>query len=235
MNLQSLPTTQSDTLFTPYVANTAAVGCAVAWCFGPVAGVCAAVAHVAIAQLNQNHVESYWYPLEDKTIEQLKDYWKDSSPFFITRIALSILARCLGWVKASSQMAVQWLVSSLASPWTAVTVIFQVAVVAPLVEETIFRGFLQEKIRDIQAWAWGSDCDTLIHKVVRVALQACVFAWAHYHPSQGLFNIPILLITGFLGVHYGALKEDVSNLWSSTASHAHFNASGVAQIAIMYV
>jgi membrane protease YdiL (CAAX protease family) len=104
-------------------------------------------------------------------------------------------------------------------------------VIAPVIEEIIFRGFLQEKIRNIQVFVFGAKlADHKVNKVIRVGLQAIVFGLAHVRPDQAGINGIIFLITGIGGAYNGYLKEKTKTLWCSMAEHAHWNASSTVSI-----
>jgi membrane protease YdiL (CAAX protease family) len=203
--------------------------------FGPIVGVVAAVANAALSQLNDVHEQKEWYPLNEKTVTQLENYWENAWPLFTIQIILGIVTRILDVAVHPAQRGVVWVVSKLSSPWTALYAVFRAAIVAPFIEETIFRGFLQEKVRDIQAYVWGQDSDHVIHKIGRVAIQAVIFGAAHLHSSHDpATNLLVFVVTGMLGFYWGLRKEKEGNLWGATARHAHANGALSARLIVRY-
>jgi hypothetical protein len=211
------------------IFNTLACGVATSFCFGPLAGLCTMVTNVALSKINPIEKATTWFPLDSRVTKDIKDYWKNSSYRFTVQAGLGIIFRGLGY--RPNQLAVTYLRNSLFSPWAAAYTIFSICVVAPIVEETIFRGFLQEKIRDIQCCVIGKKADSVFQRTLRAGLQAIAFSSQHYHPSQGLFNIVVLISTGISGYLFGIEKEKTRNhhLWRSTAMHAHVNSASTAR------
>ena len=203
--------------------NTLACGLATTLYFGTTVGLCCMAAHAALAQLNKVHEQKFWFSLNKRVVEDVKDYWKDSPLYFTTSAVSGAVMWFLG--TRINQVALGWLRNSLVSPLAAFRVIFTICVVAPIVEETIFRGFLQEKIRDIQACIWGKEADSIVHRSTRAVLQAIPFAAAHYHHSQGSSNVLIVSLSGLMGFFFAQQKEltKAGHLWRSTAMHAHVN------------
>jgi membrane protease YdiL (CAAX protease family) len=84
---------------------------------------------------------------------------------------------------------------------------FYSSFLGPIAEEVFFRGFFQEKIRDVQLLLFRGEEDSSVHKTIRVVLQAFIFGVLHYHPAQGLFNFMIIPLI-FLAAHsWGESKE----------------------------
>lgn len=82
---------------------------------------------------------------------------------------------------------------------------------APLLEEFLFRGLLQNWLKK-----W-------LEKMVAIVLTSTVFALFHYHDSQRLGNIPIILSTFLLSLFLGAAYERRGSLFASILLHAFFN------------
>lgn len=93
---------------------------------------------------------------------------------------------------------------------------FSGAVVAPALEEVVYRGFLMDVAYSIQNFAakkkWIADVNSTGQKTVRIALQAIRFGYDHYMPAQGLSNYIIVTQTGLLGGAFGYLMEKTSNI-----------------------
>ncbi len=230
--------------YSPLVANTMAVALSVGYLFGPVVGACSAVAHVAFSQMNSQKQET-WFPLNGKAFTQVKDYWQHTGHLFKISMIGGLVFRLLGGVRSPAS----WLQPCLANPLAAIYTIFHVVVLAPLIEEVVFRGFLQEKLRDVQMLIWGENSvngkdhtqDWAWHRTNRIALQALAFGAAHYDPLDGFFNYLVVPIATYIGSKLGRIKEGFdkkpapSNLWTNTALHAHVNAAVTSRIAVFGV
>lgn len=120
--------------------------------------------------------------------------------------------------KVPDQTAVEFLKITMAYPLYFFLNLLSIIVFAPLIEELLFRGFLQTYARKFfgpfGAIFVSSICFSLFH-----------FAW-----SQGLGNIPIvgslLVLSFFLGFVY----ERQNSLWASISLHAIFNALSVLNL-----
>ncbi len=100
-------------------------------------------------------------------------------------------------------------------------VVLRINFIAPLIEEIIFRGFVEEKIRDIQVIVFKGNADTLRCKLFRVALQASLFAACHFSSSLGLANIGLFAGTFIFGLYAGGVgKEKDHTLWQGVIFHA---------------
>ncbi|MDN3506233.1 MAG: CPBP family intramembrane metalloprotease [Simkaniaceae bacterium] len=144
--------------------------------------------------------------------------WFLSFPF------VSILGEVLDKVLKSygldgyEQTAVKFVKAAMGSPFSIFFVLVSVLILAPLIEEYLFRGVLQTYCRK---WL-GSGAAILI--------SALCFALFHYAPTQGLGNIPLLLSLFFLGGYLGFLYERQGSLWAPIGLHMTFNAVSALRI-----
>jgi membrane protease YdiL (CAAX protease family) len=112
------------------------------------------------------------------------------------------------------------------STFVGMNMLFHICVRAPIVEEIVFRGFLQDKIKDLQTIVFGKKALlNKIHKIVRITLQAACFGAMHYHPMQGASNIPIVVLTSCVGFICGFFKEEENSLVSPIGFHSVVNTS----------
>jgi membrane protease YdiL (CAAX protease family) len=90
--------------------------------------------------------------------------------------------------------------------------------IVPVLEELLFRGFLQGAFRRFFS--------------VRTAIlfSSFIFALFHFSLGQGVNNMTILVSLFILSLFLGFLKERQGNLWGSIAMHMTFNAISVAMI-----
>lgn len=112
---------------------------------------------------------------------------------------------------AKDQVAVKYVRMAQAYPglfWIMVgTIIFLV----PLLEEILFRGFLQTSLRG-RMGAFGA-----------IACTSIIFALFHYSSSQGTSNLEIVGSLFVLSCFLGFLYERQGSLWASVGLHAFFN------------
>lgn len=89
-------------------------------------------------------------------------------------------------------------------------------VVAPLVEEVVFRGLLLRGLMSsMQPWA-------------AVAVQAVLFGAAHVAPERGWGNVGLALVLAAVGAVFGAVAVRTRRLAPSMIAHAMVNAIALA-------
>jgi len=116
------------------------------------------------------------------------------------------------------QVAVKFLKMTFEHPLYFILSVFSIVVLAPLIEETLFRGFLQTFIRQ-----------HLGSKQAIWITSAC-FSFFHYSSEQGMGNIPIIGSLFVLALFLGYLYERQRTLMAPMALHASFNAISVMNI-----
>jgi membrane protease YdiL (CAAX protease family) len=94
-------------------------------------------------------------------------------------------------------------------PWLKITVVFVAGFLAPIAEETFFRGCLQTFFRYSLKSPWAA-----------VFLTSALFALIH-----PMWTWPQIF---FLGACMGYLYERTGNLWANITMHALFNLSSIA-------
>lgn len=95
---------------------------------------------------------------------------------------------------------------------------FTVVLIVPLMEELLFRGFLQTSLR------------RQFRPLHAILLTSLIFALFHFSLSQGMNNITILGSLFLLSLFLGFLRERQGTLWPSWALHATFNALSIGMI-----
>ncbi len=94
-----------------------------------------------------------------------------------------------------------------------------VVIGAPVLEEIMFRGLLNDKIELCQG-----EHPSRIKKIARIALVALIFGAMHLSPFQSsLTNFVLLSLTTTLGVAFGILRETRKDLSAPIAAHVMFN------------
>ena len=115
-----------------------------------------------------------------------------------------VLIEHLGWGTSSNDMYSFLTTNNTGIAFFATTA----AVVAPLAEETFFRGFLLQGIGKRLAFGWAA------------IISAAIFAVAHFSPS-GL--IPIFI----LGLMLAWLFNQTKSVWPCIIVHAAYNSIAV--------
>ncbi len=118
------------------------------------------------------------------------------------------------------QLAVQFLKSTFLNPLYFILATVAIIILAPLIEETLFRGFLQSYIRR-----------QLGSKQAIFITSAC-FSLFHYAAGQGLGNISIIFSLFILSLFLGFLYEKRGSILAPMTLHASFNAISVLNLYI---
>lgn len=91
-------------------------------------------------------------------------------------------------------------------------------VIAPFIEEFIFRGVVQTYLRK------------RVTRIQAIVLSSIFFAGVHFAPSQGIGNIPLLVSIFSFGLYLGFIYERQGSLLASFSLHATFNALSIVRI-----
>ena len=120
------------------------------------------------------------------------------------------------------QLAVVQVKSTFDDPVLFWFTVFTIAVVVPILEEFLFRGFLHRWIRTYLPIFWAT------------ILSSIIFACFHYAPQQGLANIELLASLFTLSCFLCYLLERQGNLWGPIGLHMVQNASSVALLVLQH-
>lgn len=113
------------------------------------------------------------------------------------------------------QVAVRHIKEIMSQPLLLYATIFTVIFLIPIVEELLFRGFLQTWLKNI------------FGRGAAIVLTSCIFALFHFSASQGIENIEILLSLFLLSCYLGFIRERQNALIASISLHATFNAVSI--------
>lgn len=116
------------------------------------------------------------------------------------------------------QVAVKYLKSSLGSNFLAIMALATILVAAPILEEFLFRGFLQNFLK------------RHIGYKAAILLTAFTFALFHFSLSQNLGNIPLVASLFVLALFLGFIYERQQSLFASIGLHMTFNMISVLRI-----
>ena len=94
-------------------------------------------------------------------------------------------------------------------------------IIAPFIEEFIFRGCIQTYLRNRMT------------RMKAIVGSSILFSIVHFAPSQGVGNIPLLVSIFAFGLYLGFIYERQGSLFASFALHATFNA--LSLVRILYV
>ena len=146
--------------------------------------------------------------------------WIVSFPLvlFLSQLLELLLMKALHLTQVPEQIAVKFLKSTLDTPSYFVLAVLSIVVLAPLVEETLFRGFLQSYIRK--------------HLGAKQAIFITSFCFSlfHFSMSQGIANISIILPLFLLSLFLGLIYEKRGSLLSPIFLHAFFNTVSVLNL-----
>lgn len=116
------------------------------------------------------------------------------------------------------QVAVEQLKSSLKYPLQHQLMSFAVIIIVPILEELLFRGFLQSWLRQQTG------------RISAIIICSIVFALFHYSTKQGITNIQILPSLFVLSCYLGFLRERQQTVWASVGLHGFFNGMSIMML-----
>jgi uncharacterized protein len=116
------------------------------------------------------------------------------------------------------QIAVRQIKGILEYPMLLYSTVGMVVLLIPVIEETLFRGFLQTALKGY------------FSPLASIVICSLVFAFFHFSLSQGVNNFNILGSLFFLSLFLGFLRERQGNLLSSIALHSAFNAISIVML-----
>lgn len=131
----------------------------------------------------------------------------------------SIIDQLLGiQPKINEQVAVKFLRIAMEYPILLFIMGGLIVFIVPIVEEVLFRGFLQNWFKQGMG------------RKKAIFLTAAIFALFHFSISQGVYNIELVTSLFILGCYLGFLYERQQSLWSAIGLHSTFNAISVIAI-----
>ena len=170
--------------------------------------------------------------------ELLKKIWKDTSLPHRDKVSKDFLIGASTWllsfpliavvsqlcdfllyyyfgVQNYEQVAVRLLKRALESPTALPIVLVLILVMAPAIEEFLFRGCLQRWLKHH------------LGTKAAILLTALIFALFHFSFSQGLGNISLILSLFVFSCYLGFIYERQASLFASIGLHFTFNATSV--------
>ncbi len=129
-----------------------------------------------------------------------------------------LLSRLFHIVELPDQLAVRFLKMTFEYPRYFFLSLVSITVFAPMLEEVLFRGFLQSFVRQ--------------HLGVKSAIliTSLCFSCFHYSPEQGMSNISIIVSLFPLALFLGYVYERQGSLFAPIVLHACFNSISVLNL-----
>lgn len=123
-------------------------------------------------------------------------------------------------VQNYEQTAVRFLKQATQTPQALLLVLLSVILLAPLIEELLFRRLLQSYLR------------SKLGTKAAILITSLIFASFHFSMSHGLGNISLSISLFTLGIYLGFLYERQRSLFASLGLHMTFN--GVSALRILF-
>lgn len=123
--------------------------------------------------------------------------------------------------KGGEQKAVEYLKMASSHPFFAILSLLMVVVLAPLIEEFLFRGMLQTYVK------------RYLGTKAAILISSACFAALHFTVSQGIGNIPLLGSLFVFALYLGFIYERQQALIASITLHVVFNAVSACRIFLM--
>jgi uncharacterized protein len=121
-------------------------------------------------------------------------------------------------VESYEQVAVRYLKMTLGSPPMLAVALFTILIAAPVMEEYLFRGLLQNWLKQH------------LGKKAAILIAAFCFALFHLAPSQGLGNISLIVSLFSFACFLGFIYERQASLFASIGLHMTFNTISTLRI-----
>ncbi|MFA6118872.1 MAG: CPBP family intramembrane glutamic endopeptidase [Parachlamydiales bacterium] len=116
------------------------------------------------------------------------------------------------------QLAINFIKSAMPYPTYFILALIMIVILAPIIEEFIFRGVLQNYLKNY------------FNTAISIILTSSIFALFHFSLLQKLANVTILGSIFILGCFLGFLYEKQKSLISNIFLHASFNAITILNI-----
>lgn len=136
---------------------------------------------------------------------------------FFSQILTFILSDLLGFTLVD-QTAVLNVKESMKYPLLFAASIGAITAVVPLLEEILFRGYLQTALTP------------RVGPPIAIVLSSALFASFHYAAGQGINNVNIVATLFILSLFLGFIRERQGNLLPSIALHATFNGLSIVML-----
>lgn len=130
---------------------------------------------------------------------------------FISQLLEGILIFLFNISNLTDQLAVQYLKQSIQIPSQFILAIIAISVLAPILEEFLFRGILQTYLKKY------------MKKYFAIVITSVIFSFFHFSPSQGISNVVIIGSLFILSIFLGICYEKRKSIISPIVFHSCFN------------
>jgi hypothetical protein len=137
---------------------------------------------------------------------------------FLSQMLEFVIFKIFQVTQLPDQIAVKFLKSTFENPIYFILAVLSIVILAPLIEETLFRGFLQTYIR------------RHLGPKQAILITSVCFSLFHYSSGQGLGNISIIISLFVLSLFLGFLYEKQGSILASMVLHGSFNLISVINL-----
>lgn len=173
--------------------------------------------------LERDSLKSIWgkFTLSLSLFFKMYGYW------FLAYPLVLIVSHLMQWalsfwvvVPETDQIAVDQVRSVFAYPTLYFFTALMIVTVVPMIEEILFRGYLQQWLKNFFSPFW---C---------VAISGFIFSFFHYATDQGWMNVVLILALFTFSLFLGYVRERYQTLNASIMLHAIFNAMSIIQLTV---
>ncbi|NGX56036.1 MAG: hypothetical protein K1060chlam5_00270 [Candidatus Anoxychlamydiales bacterium] len=137
---------------------------------------------------------------------------------FTTELLEMLLLVFFNIVETPDQLAVKYLKMALSSPVNLIIAITSISIFAPIIEEFLFRGLLQNYL------------NRFFKRAYAIIITSLAFTFFHFALSQGLGNITIIGSIFVLSLFLGYIYEKQKSLYASIFLHFTFNSINIINL-----
>lgn len=137
---------------------------------------------------------------------------------FLSQTLEALITKVFGVSQLPDQVAVKFLKSTFNHPTCLFLTVISIVILAPLIEETLFRGFLQSYIRKH------------LGRNQAIFITSVCFSFFHFAFGQGVGNIMIIISLFALALFLGFIYEKQGSILAPMALHCLFNTVSVINL-----
>jgi membrane protease YdiL (CAAX protease family) len=205
-------------------------GSSVYMMFGGVPAICAVVGLAALSYISNQSKSSSWFPIKNM-YEHISNAFPDIFWALCGNVSFGVFMNMVN-IKNSSLPCLILKESFLKGKKAFAYVVIKTGILSPIVDEILFRGFLQDCIKNIQATIWKVN-ENETEKKCRVIAQSIIYAIGFFNPAMGIQNIYFVGSALWMGFYLGMKRENVNTLWAPFASNSIYRITNIARIVML--